>query len=176
MMGVMETVEGRIEGVDRMVAGGRGVQRGHEVAAARRGTWRGARRLAAALVVTIALATPRVAAAAEPPQYANDFGIGIGAVLIDLVYMPVKVVYATLGGITGGFAFVLTGGRSDIATSIWRPSLGGTYVITPTMLRGDEPINFSGGGDDNGSREESRPAPREEPLRERDHSGRGESY
>jgi hypothetical protein len=131
--------------------------------------------LAAALVVMMALTVPR-AASAEPPQYANELGVGIGAVLIDFVYMPVKVVYATLGGLTGGFAFVLTGGRTDIATSIWRPSLGGTYVITPSMLRGDEPINFSGGGNDNESREESRPAPREEPLRERDHSGRGEAY
>ncbi len=178
MIGVMETAEHRIEeGMDRTAAGIPGGQRGSEVAVARRGTRRGARRFAAVLVVTMALATPRAATAAEPPQYANDFGIGLGAVLIDLVYMPVKVVYATLGGLTGGFAFVLTGGRTDVATSIWRPSLGGTYVVTPSMLRGDEPINFSGGGDDNEpARGESRTPPREEPLRERDHSGRGESY
>ena len=140
----------------------------------RRG-WQVARRLVAALVMVVALATPR-AASAEPPQYANELGVGIGAVLIDLVYMPVKVVYATLGGLTGGFAFVLTGGRTDIATSIWRPSLGGTYVITPEMLRGDAPINFSGGDDSEPARDESRTPPREEPLRDRDHRGRGEAY
>jgi hypothetical protein len=140
----------------------------------RRG-WRAARRLVAALVMMVALAAPR-AATAEAPEYTNDFGIGVGAVFIDLVYMPVKVVYATLGGLTGGFAFVLTGGRMDIASAVWRPSLGGTYVITPSMLRGDDPIYFSGSADSDTPHEGVRPAPRDEPLRERDGGGRGEAY
>jgi hypothetical protein len=163
-MGVMQATEQRIEG-------------GVQTAAVRSGMWRSARRLAAVLTVTVALAIPCAATAeVEPPQYANDFGIGLGAVLIDLVYMPVKVVYATLGGLTGGFAFILTGGRTDIATAVWRPALGGTYVVTPSMLRGDEPINFSGGGDRESPRDEERAAPREEPLRERDRAGHGEAY
>lgn len=184
-MSAMQAAEGRSGGMNRTTDGW-GMQPGRADTARPpafggapggrvRGRWR-ARQLAAVLVVAVALATPR-AASAEPPQYANDLGLGLGAVLIDVVYMPVKVVYATLGGLTGSFAFVLTGGRMDIASSIWRPSLGGTYVVTPTMLRGDEPINFSGGGDDTApARDEYRPAPREEPLRERDHGGRGEGY
>jgi hypothetical protein len=103
--------------------------------------------IAAVLVVTVGIGTAGPAFAMESEdehQYASDFGIGIGAVAIDLLYMPMKFVYATLGGITGGFAYVLTAGRTDTATAIWRPSLGGTYVITPAMLRGDEPIHFSG--------------------------------
>jgi hypothetical protein len=62
--------------------------------------------------------------------------------------MPTKVVYATLGGLTGGFAFVLTGGRMDTANAVWVPSMGGTYVVTPDMLRGEDPIYFSGTADD----------------------------
>jgi hypothetical protein len=129
--------------------------------------------LVAALALLVALGTARPAAAAE--GYTGEFGLGIGAAFIDLVYMPIKVVYATLGGITGGFAFLLTGGRMDIAQSIWRPSLGGTYVITPKMLRGDEPIYFSGGADE-ASRDDAPPTPQEERLDDRDHGKHGEAY
>lgn len=114
------------------------------------GTRAGRRRvavIAAVLVASVGIGTVGPAFAAESQeehQYASDFGLGVGAVFVDLVYMPLKFVYATLGGLTGGLAYVLTAGRSDTATAIWRPSLGGTYVITPTMLRGDEPIHFSG--------------------------------
>jgi hypothetical protein len=105
--------------------------------------------VAAVTLVVILSAAARQAAAAD--QYVNDFGIGLGTVVVDFLYMPAKVVYATLGGITGGMAFLLTGGRSDIASEIWTPSMGGTYVLTPPMLSGEEPIYFSGGagsGDD----------------------------
>jgi hypothetical protein len=77
-------------------------------------------------------------------QFATDFGVGVGAVFTNIFYMPVKFVYATLGGITGGFAYVLTGLRLDIAKGIWVPSMGGTYVVTPSMLKGEDPIYFSG--------------------------------
>ena len=84
------------------------------------------------------------AQAEEDHRFASDFGVGVGAVFTNLFYMPTKFVYATLGGITGGFAYVLTGLRFDIAKSIWVPSMGGTYVITPSMLRGEDTIYFSG--------------------------------
>ena len=58
--------------------------------------------------------------------------------------MPAKLVYATLGGITGGLAFALTGGDSQTAETVWVTSMGGTYVVTPGMLRGEEEIAFSG--------------------------------
>ena len=77
-------------------------------------------------------------------NFATDFGIGVGAVFTNIVYMPAKFVYATLGGITGGFAYVLTGLRLDLAKGIWVPSMGGTYVVTPSMLKGEDRIYFSG--------------------------------
>jgi hypothetical protein len=58
--------------------------------------------------------------------------------------MPTKFVYATLGGITGGFAYVLTGFNYELARGIWVPSTGGDYVVTPSMLKGEEPVYFSG--------------------------------
>ncbi|MBI3767919.1 MAG: hypothetical protein HY271_05405 [Deltaproteobacteria bacterium] len=130
-----------------------------------------ARQVVVALALTLTIGVARPALAVE--AYANDFGIGVGTVFVDLVYMPVKVVYATLGGLTGGFAFLLTGGNLDVASAIWRPSLGGTYVVTPSMLRGDDQIYFSGSADD---AETSRDERREEPLGDRDRGRRGEAY
>jgi hypothetical protein len=86
----------------------------------------------------------RVAAAEEEHRFATDFGLGVGAIFTNLLYMPTKFVYSTLGGITGGFAYVLTGLRMDIAKAIWVPSMGGTYVVTPSMLKGEDTIYFSG--------------------------------
>jgi hypothetical protein len=61
-----------------------------------------------------------------------------------LVYFPAKLVYATLGGIVGGFTYALTGGDLDTAKEVWEPSFYGTYVITPDHLKGNEPVRFFG--------------------------------
>jgi len=98
----------------------------------------------AAVLAAMMTMTVRPALAEDEHQYASDFGVGVGAVFTNIFYMPVKFVYATLGGITGSFAYVLTGLNFDIAKNIWRPSLGGTYVVTPSMLKGDDTIYFSG--------------------------------
>jgi hypothetical protein len=58
--------------------------------------------------------------------------------------MPVKTVYSVLGGLTGGFAYACTAGDLDTATEIWAMSMGGTYVLTPAMIRGEDPIAFAG--------------------------------
>jgi len=128
--------------------------------------------VAAALALLLALGGAGRAEAAQ--QYVNDFGIGVGTVFANLVYMPVKVVYATLGGLTGGFAFVLTGGRMDTASSIWVPSLGGTYVLTPSMLRGEDPIYFSGTTESAESSDDRSRSLAEEPAQEK--GSRGGAY
>jgi len=94
----------------------------------------------AAVVFTTGLAAAQPAHAA----YLGDAGWGALTVLTNVVYMPAKIVYATLGGITGGFAFGLTGGDLQTAETVWVASMGGTYVVTPNMLQGQEPIMFSG--------------------------------
>jgi hypothetical protein len=104
------------------------------------------RRMMLMVVVICVLSRAGLAATTEgkEPHYWSDAGYGVVAVLANLVYMPVKVVYATLGTVTGGFAYVMTVGDTDTAQKIWSPSLGGSYVITPGMLTGDEEILFNG--------------------------------
>jgi hypothetical protein len=71
-------------------------------------------------------------------------GVGAATLLANVGYIPAKTVYAILGGIAGGAGYALTGGNQQTANSIWRSSLGGDYVLTPDMIKGDAPIHFSG--------------------------------
>jgi len=100
--------------------------------------WRG---VAAVAVLAVGLGTAQPARAGS----GEDMGWGLLSVLSNVGYMPAKVVYALFGGLTGGMAYVLTGGDSQTSQTIWVASLGGTYVLTPAMLRGEEPIAFAGG-------------------------------
>ena len=76
-------------------------------------------------------------------DFLEDAGMGTATVLANVLYMPTKLVYATLGGITGSFAYVLTGANYEAAERVWTPSLGGNYVLSPDQLRGNQPIYFS---------------------------------
>ena len=71
-------------------------------------------------------------------------GYGAAALLGNVLYIPAKLVYAVVGGVTGGAGYVVTGGNSQTADTIWRSSLGGDYVLTPKMVEGQQPIHFSG--------------------------------
>jgi hypothetical protein len=93
---------------------------------------------AAALVASLLAARPAQAG------YWEDAGWGTLTMLTNVIYMPAKLVYATLGGVTGGLAFALTGGDLQPAETVWVTTMGGTYVVTPGMLQGQETIAFSG--------------------------------
>jgi hypothetical protein len=82
--------------------------------------------MVAAVVLSVALGMTAPAAAEEENRFAKDFGYGVGAFFTNLIYMPAKFVYATLGGVTGGFAYVLTGLNFDVAKRIWVPSTAAT--------------------------------------------------
>ena len=91
-----------------------------------------------------AAATPQVPQPAEGGVNWSGVGYGAGALFSNVLYIPAKLVYALLGGLVGGGAWCLTGGNTQTAETIWRSSLGGDYVVTPAMISGDEPLNFSG--------------------------------
>ena len=68
----------------------------------------------------------------------KEAGLGVASVLGSAIYSPVKVQYAALGAVTGGLAWLVTAGNTELAQRIWEPALGGDYLITPQMLRGSK--------------------------------------
>jgi hypothetical protein len=120
-----------------------------------------------AMLAAAAIALPAMAQSPDTAQNPNNFvggstgqaqvpqppdgnvnwkgvGIGAGTVAGNVLYVPAKMVYGILGGITGGASYLLTGGNTQTANTIWRSSLGGDYVLTPDMVAGQKPIHFSG--------------------------------
>ena len=81
---------------------------------------------------------------AEEGNTAADMGLGIASFVTTLPYGAVKLAYAGLGAIVGGFTYLLTAGNQDAAESVWDKSLLGTYVLTPAHLTGEKPIRFIG--------------------------------
>jgi hypothetical protein len=100
--------------------------------------WRGLVGAALLLMTGLVVAPPAEA------EWLEDAGWGSLTVLTNIVYMPAKLVYSALGGLTGALAFALTGGNLDTAETVWVTAMGGTYVVTPGMLRGEENIAFAG--------------------------------
>jgi len=96
------------------------------------------------LVVGVGAPGVSLAAEQEESNTSNEAALGIGSALLTLVYFPCKLVYAALGGIVGTFTYGLTGGDLETAKEVWEPSVGGTYVITPDHLKGNEPVRFFG--------------------------------
>src|SRR5271169_6552117 len=111
--------------------------------------------IAIGLGVMLAMPAEYAAAQTQPPTtqvpqpQANDVnwpgaGYGVGALLCNVLYIPAKLTYAVLGGVVGGGTYLVTAGNEQAANTVWRSSLGGDYVVTPQMLAGQQPINFSG--------------------------------
>jgi hypothetical protein len=89
------------------------------------------------LAATFGVSTPARAG------YLDDAGWGALTAVANLGYMPVKLVYSLMGGITGGLAYAATAGDLDTAQNVWTTSMGGTYVLTPRMMQGMDPVAFA---------------------------------
>lgn len=76
-------------------------------------------------------------------DFLSDLGWGSLAVVCNVAYVPAKLVWAGVGGVTGSLAYLVTLGDLDTSTRIWRRTLGGTYIVTPAILKGEESLAFS---------------------------------
>lgn len=74
----------------------------------------------------------------------SSLGLQVASGALSILYTPFKVVYAGVGGLFGGFVYLLTGGNEPAAQSVWDASLKGTYWLTPDHLQGNEPVRFKG--------------------------------
>lgn len=74
----------------------------------------------------------------------EEAGLGVASAILTVPYGVSKMLYAGMGGVVGGFAWVLSGGDTEAAEPVWDASLNGTYVITPEHLRGKKAVRFFG--------------------------------
>ena len=75
---------------------------------------------------------------------ATEAGTGAASAMASVVYGPVKVAYSLLGMVFGGFAWGLSGGDTEVLTAVVTPAIRGDYVITPSHIRGERPVEFIG--------------------------------
>lgn len=123
--------------------------------------------LLACMLVCVLLLAPAAARAgdqAKPAQspteeVGTELGWGVGTVLANVFYMPSKVAYAGLGLLTGGLGYLLTAGRGDVANEIIYPAVKGTYVLTTSHLKGEEPVMFIGSPPEDSQPEQVSAAP-----------------
>jgi hypothetical protein len=93
-------------------------------------------------LMPVATAFAKEEGSTEPTE--SQGGMGIASVLASIPYGLAKVCYALMGGIIGGFTYVLSGFDEKPAKKVWDASIRGDYVITPDHLRGDKPVRFVG--------------------------------
>jgi hypothetical protein len=106
-----------------------------------------------AFVAGLALSILLSGTARADASDSDSVGFGIGAALCSIVYGPAKIVYALLGSVIGGAAWVVTGGDADASTPIFEAALYGDYVVTPDVLRGERPLEFVGRSPDSAGEE-----------------------
>jgi len=81
---------------------------------------------------------------ASPAHATNDAAIGAGAAVCSLLYSPAKLVFAGLGTVVSGMAWLMTGFDSEVARPIFYSAVRGDYVITPAHLEGRRGVEFVG--------------------------------
>ena len=87
------------------------------------------------------LAGPTPEATAE--SAADEAVYGAGSVLGTLLYAPLKTSFCVIGAVTGGLTLPFAG--ADTAGDVAAAACGGTWAITPDVLKGHEPVRFVGG-------------------------------
>lgn len=68
----------------------------------------------------------------------------VETVLANVGYIPAKAVFAGIGAATSGVVYVATLGNVETARPIWDSSVRGNYVLTPSMIDGEQTIHFAG--------------------------------
>jgi len=116
-----------------------------DIAIERRGTLHIHASIRSALIALVAATTfASTPAPAATDSAGMEYGLGVGCAFVNLVYGPVKILYATGGAIVSGFAWVFSAGDTDVAKPIWDASMRGDYMVVPDQLRGRRGIDFIG--------------------------------
>ena len=100
--------------------------------------------LAVAAAVAGILAVPTAGRAEDGERAKQDAGIGLATAMANIFYIPAKLTYAALGGVTGGLTYALTLGNTEAAEKVWVASGGGDYVLSTEHVSGQRKVHFTG--------------------------------
>ena len=75
-----------------------------------------------------------------PPTPGQRAALEAGSIVGTVIYTPVKGFLCFLGIGTSPLVYVSSGPRA--ARDVTRRTCTGTWIITPEVLRGDEPLDF----------------------------------
>ncbi|MCS5636527.1 MAG: hypothetical protein NZ990_08410 [Myxococcota bacterium] len=92
----------------------------------------------AALPLSLGVGTA-IADTKEPTTQSQVLAVGASC-----FYLPAKAFYAVFGAATAGLAYGFTLGDDELANQIWTASVEGSYIVTPAMIEGREPVRFKG--------------------------------
>ena len=88
-----------------------------------------------------------IGALAVSPAHADSAGqeaaYGAGSVFGTLLYAPFKTSFCVVGAVTSGLT--LPFGGTDTAGRVATAACAGTWAITPSVIKGQEPVRFVGG-------------------------------
>jgi hypothetical protein len=90
--------------------------------------------------------SPSQSSPSSPSNLSSPEAAGLQAAswALTVPYGAAKMAYAIGGGIVGGLAWVMTGGDTEVAKSIWIPSMTGDYIVQPQHLTGEKHLYFVG--------------------------------
>jgi hypothetical protein len=100
-------------------------------------------RLITALLLGLMLIVSTTAVAAESRESTGqEVTYGAGSFFGTLLYAPFKTSFCVVGAVTSGLT--LPFGGPQTAGKVASKACGGTWVITPSTLKGKEPVRFVG--------------------------------
>ncbi|MBI1814124.1 MAG: hypothetical protein HYR72_04045 [Deltaproteobacteria bacterium] len=105
---------------------------------------RGSSRTFIAIIVIALLVAPAHAVRRDAEDEGHRPIVITGAVLTNIVYLPLKLVYSIIGGVTGVLVYAVTLGDADATQKIWDNACRGTYIVTPEMMEGKDDIRLRG--------------------------------
>ena len=100
-------------------------------------------RIALGLTLLLAQSTAVWAESNGRESTLSQMGYGTGSVVGSAVYFPIKGSFCILGGIGSAFTLPFAGPRT--AERVATASCGGTWAITPDVVKGKERVRFVGG-------------------------------
>jgi hypothetical protein len=96
----------------------------------------------AAVLITALVGATAMAQEPAPIVRSHNPRLVMTAMLINIVYVPARLMLTGAGAILGGFAGFITFGDKAAAQAMWGLT-DGSMVVTPEMLQGTEQFHFS---------------------------------